>query len=112
MIKKTKMTKKTVAKKPMRKMQDGGKTGAQLKKEGQAMKAKGEGMKLKGQGQAMKVQGKKMQEEGDILKYAGQNPVRTKISKSLGLGLPPRPTGLAVYLKKGGKVVTRKKSKY
>lgn len=94
----------------IKKMQDGGKTGAQLKKEGAAMKLKGEGMKLKGQGQAMKVAGKKMQAEGDILKYAGQNPVRTKISKSLGLPLQSRPTGIVgTYMKTGGMV---KKTKF
>jgi hypothetical protein len=39
----------------MKKYQDGGKTGAQLKKEGAAMKAKG---------QAMKMQGKEMKKVG------------------------------------------------
>lgn len=43
----------------IKKMQDGGKTGAQLKKEGQAMKAKG---------QAMKTQGKAMKKIGSDMK--------------------------------------------
>ena len=89
----------------IKKYQNGGMTGAAMKAKGTAMKAKGEGMKLKGQGQAMKVAGKKMQAEGDVLKYAGQNPVRTKISKSLGLPLQSRPTGIAgTYMKTGGMV--------
>ena len=60
----------------MKKYQDGGKTGAQLKKEGAAMKLKGEGMKLKGQGQAMKAKGIKQKELGTSIKnYPGQSAV-------------------------------------
>lgn len=49
----------------IKKMQDGGKTGAQLKKEGAAMKAKG---------QAMKAEGARNKEYGKALKTEGQNP--------------------------------------
>lgn len=60
-----------MATKKIKKYQDGGKTGAQLKKEGAAMKAKGQGMKLKGQGQAMKAEGQKMKAEGKKQKELG-----------------------------------------
>jgi len=67
----------------VKKYQDGGKTGAQLKKEGaamkakgQAMKAEGQAMKLKGQGQAMKAEGIKQKELGTSIKnYPGQSAV-------------------------------------
>ncbi len=72
----------------VKKYQDGGKTGAQLKSEG--MKLKGEGMKLKGEGmklkgQAMKTKGKALKKEGAYLKAAAKEPVRASFDKAFGI---------------------------
>lgn len=120
MIKKTKMTKKVVAKKPMRKMQDGGKTGAQLKKEGQEMKAKGQAMKM--QGQAMKKSGqdqflKVAERAQDQINYRtrkGQiqdmkpemlSELKSKVNRAAEI----KKERALKTLKKGGKVGTSKK---
>lgn len=64
----------------MKKYQDGGKTGAQLKAKGSALKKKGEGMKLKGQGQAMKNKGTKLKELGTSIK---NNPIQSAVDKAV-----------------------------
>jgi hypothetical protein len=90
----------------MKKYQDGGKTGAQLKKEGQAMKAKGEGMKLKGQGQAMKAKGQAMKSEGKAMKKIGSDvKPKTAMDGVKALGYHIKQGG--VY-KKGGPVKNAK----
>jgi hypothetical protein len=79
----------------VKKYKDGGKTGAQLKKEGEMLKAKGLAMKTKGK--AMKADGIKKKELGTYIK---NNPIRAKLDKAItGEYIPYIPT-----FKKGGSV--------
>ena len=90
----------------IKKMKDGGKTGAQLKEEGAAMKAKGQAMKLKGK--AMKADGIKKKELGMYIK---NNPFRAKLDKAITGEYIPY---IAPPFKKGGmvkKTIVSKKKK-
>jgi len=76
----------------MKKMQGGGKTGAQLKKEGQALKAKGA---------AMKKEGQELRKEG---MYVKNNPLRAYVDRKLfGENLYDSGLGSKKF-KKGGSV--------
>jgi hypothetical protein len=92
-----------------KKMQDGGKTGAQLKKEGMGMKAAGKAMKA--QGKAMKEKGRVMAVEGrksDFVKF-GDKVFGVKPGDTVQPPYPFQKGGATKKYKTGGMV---KKTKF
>lgn len=79
----------------MKKYQGGGKTGAQLKKEGMAMKAKG---------QAMKAEGKALKEKGRVMAVEGRKSSFEKLGDEV-FGIPKGQEAVKIkFMKTGGMV--------